>query len=245
MYAEQALNSTLDRHLDLLAHAQAKRYRTHPRDRSDPADSPLLAFLKSTLPRGVRPASLRQSLSARLSPTLHALPLELAYALSATSTGTPREILDLYLLEAASVPLAVRYALSPAGLADPDLWPSVVSHCALSNGGSSLATLLKSAAAEGADMCDCVRSIPEGARVPGLKALLLEAVSGYRSKVRGYERAKGRAEVERDDLEARLGRERRRGRRAYDASLEGPEGGDKKVKRKTRSERWKAKRALD
>jgi hypothetical protein len=54
MYGEQALGQTLDRHLDLLAHAQAKRYRTHPMDRSNPADSPLLQFLKATLPQGVR-----------------------------------------------------------------------------------------------------------------------------------------------------------------------------------------------
>ena len=97
-------------------------------------------------------------------------------------------------------------------------------------------------------MAGVVNSIPVGARVPGLKGLLKEAVSGYRSKVGAYEKVKGAAEAERDGLVDKLGSERRRGRRTWEAWEDG--GGDKEAKKdwsirgRSRAERWKKTRLV-
>jgi vacuolar protein sorting-associated protein 41 len=195
--------------------------------------TPLLSFLKHTLPLGtVSPIEVGKMLEIERrggGGVSSIFALELAYIME--NYGTLNEsdaqlILELFLIGCQSLMLAAAFAqrVKTYSLL---LWEKLVEHClwtsksdTLSDGSISgvyFGALLEAAALSGADLAHLITRIPTGMQVEGLRPRLVAAVADYRLKVQLHAKANEMALDEARMLNYESSRRLRRGVR-FDSS---------------------------
>ena len=220
--------------------------------------TPLLSFLKATLPLGgVIPVDARRVLEIERrkdsesedddesksnsadSPTFA---LELAYIIEKYSDETETEamgILNLYLKGAKSLPLAVSYAQRQKKFS-ARLWDKLISYCLEeASDGTIYGELLEAAALKGADLSRLVKRIPPGMVVEGLRPKLVAAVADYRMKLEIFEAAIAAGSEEKVTLMREIGHRARRGLR-YDTEKNRKKSFAEVIAEKIRSDERKA-----
>ena len=124
---------------------------------------------------------------------------ELAFVIEKSGRCTDadsKEVLQLYLDGACSLPLAVAFA-ERSTEHSAFLWEALVSYCLdprnetnnnFDDGHSTLfGALLEAAAQSGTDLAHLVSQIPPGMVIKGLRPMLVAAVADYRLKVKMHE----------------------------------------------------------
>ncbi|KAL7454387.1 hypothetical protein ACHAWC_006029 [Mediolabrus comicus] len=191
------------------------------------SDSPFMSFLRATIPLGgVDAVMVRQRLGSirggRLDNAVFAR--ELAFVIEKFGKGTldeAKEVLNLYLLGAKNLLLAVAFAERDANHSK-DLWQLLVAHCTAtdpssdaSEKGALFGSLLEAAAHCGADLSSLVSSIPEGMSIEGLRPKLIAAIADYRHKVQIHEYTSEALVEDKVNLLRELTHLSRRGERAH------------------------------
>ena len=163
------------------------------------SDSPFISFLRATIPHGgVDVVKVRERLGSYRSGGAESpvFARELAFVIEKFGKGTldeAKEVLNLYLLGAKNLLLAVAFAERDTKHSK-DLWQMLVAHCTISDPssdasekGALFGSLLQAAAQSGADLSSLVSSIPEGMSIEGLRPKLIAAIADYRHKVQIHE----------------------------------------------------------
>lgn len=126
---------------------------------------------------------------------------ELAFVIENFGRGSVEdsyEILQLYLLGAKNLHLAVAFAERSSKHSDL-LWDKLIEHCTTPSGlisgenqnsamGAHFGSLLEAAAHTGSDVANLVYKIPTGMSIEGLRPKLIAAVSDARNKLKMHDR---------------------------------------------------------
>lgn len=156
-------------------------------------ETPFMSFLVAALPYGgIRPESVIDALEKhrgdRIDSPTYAR--ELAFVIEKFGSGDfedARKVLQIYLLGAKNLFLAVAYAERNTTHSSA-LWEMLITHCTEGEGhGVLFGSLLEAAAHCGADLSSLVAKIPEGVAIEGLRPKLIAAVTDYRYKVKIHE----------------------------------------------------------
>ena len=124
----------------------------------------------------------------------------MAFVIEHFSEGTiadANEILQLYLLGAKNLHLAVAFAERSSKYSDL-LWDKLIEHCTTPSGltsgetqssamGALFGSLLEAAAHSGSDVANLVSKIPTGMPIEGLRPKLIAAVTDYRYKLKMHD----------------------------------------------------------
>jgi vacuolar protein sorting-associated protein 41 len=205
--------------------------------RAESTTTPLLSFLKASLPvGGLLPTDARRSLEIERSKNVDSddddeaessdaikssspcFALELAYIIENYIDQTEMValgILNLYLMGCKSLMLSVLYAQRQKKYSSL-LWDRLISHCTVqTSDGILFGELLESAAYSGADLARLVERIPPGMVVEGLRPRLVAAVADYRMKLEIYTAASEAGADEAIVLMREIAHRSRRGMRYF------------------------------
>ena len=155
-------------------------------------DTPFMAFLAAALPHGgIRHDRVIETLEkhrGQIDSPIYAQ--ELAFVMEKFGNGgfdNARKVLDIYLLGAKNLFLAVAYTERNSEHSGA-LWEILIAHSTEAAGhGALFGSLLEAAAHCGADLSSLVAKIPEGVQIEGLRTKLIAAVTDYRYKVKIHE----------------------------------------------------------
>ncbi|KAL3904556.1 MAG: hypothetical protein SGILL_010019, partial [Bacillariaceae sp.] len=211
---------------------------TQQKYNADAMSTPLLSFLKASLPLGgLLPIDARRVLEIRRSVSSEGddeedgntgkdastsssplFALELAYVIENYSEQTEKEaigILNLYLMGAKSLMLSVLYTQRQKEHSSL-LWDKLISYCTdKASDGILFGELLEAAAHSGADLSRLVGRIPQGMDVEGLRPRLVAAVADYRMKLEIYQAASAAGSEEEISLMREIAQRSRRGVRYF------------------------------